>query len=376
MNSSTVKRGLTGLLALVVGSSLSLGTVAIAPASASAEGDVDEEVLETPGKVTGLELEDQDTTSLEIGFDEDDYADTYEIAYRESSSDTWLYKTTTDTEYVLKGLKSNTTYKVKVRGISGNLEGAWSSVKTYRTLLPAPAKVKGVKLAKKTASSLKVKWSKAKNATEYRITYKKSSSGSWKHKTTTAKNYTLKGLKDGTKYKVKVRGENADWYGTWSTTKAYQTRYAKPAKVTVVKLAKKTTSSIKVKWSKAKYAKKYQVAYRKSSSGTWHYKTAAKRSCTISGLNSAASYKVKVRGINSSKKGSWSSTKTYKTKAKAQKKSSASSNTQSGLPSTVYITRTGTKYHKSWCPSLRYSRFAISISAAEAEGYTACKICF
>lgn len=42
---------------------------------------------------------------------------------------------------------------------------------------------------------------------------------------------------------------------------------------------------------------------------------------------------------------------------------------------TVYITDTGAKYHMSGCRYLRQSSHPISLSAAKAQGYTACKVC-
>lgn len=42
---------------------------------------------------------------------------------------------------------------------------------------------------------------------------------------------------------------------------------------------------------------------------------------------------------------------------------------------TVYVTKTGTKYHRATCSSLRYSRRAMTRSGALAAGYTACKRC-
>lgn len=42
---------------------------------------------------------------------------------------------------------------------------------------------------------------------------------------------------------------------------------------------------------------------------------------------------------------------------------------------TVYITKTGEKYHNSGCSSLRKSKIPISLSDAEARGYTPCKNC-
>lgn len=42
---------------------------------------------------------------------------------------------------------------------------------------------------------------------------------------------------------------------------------------------------------------------------------------------------------------------------------------------TVYITRTGAKFHASWCRYLRKSQFAISISDALRQGYDPCSVC-
>jgi hypothetical protein len=42
---------------------------------------------------------------------------------------------------------------------------------------------------------------------------------------------------------------------------------------------------------------------------------------------------------------------------------------------TVYITRTGEKYHRGTCHHLRRSKFAIKLSDAIAQGYEPCKVC-
>lgn len=43
---------------------------------------------------------------------------------------------------------------------------------------------------------------------------------------------------------------------------------------------------------------------------------------------------------------------------------------------TVYITRTGEKYHQSWCRYLRQSKIAIDLEDAIQRGYDACKVCW
>lgn len=49
--------------------------------------------------------------------------------------------------------------------------------------------------------------------------------------------------------------------------------------------------------------------------------------------------------------------------------------TSSGGGGTVYITDTGTKYHRSTCRYLNESKHAVSCSWATANGYTACSVC-
>jgi hypothetical protein len=42
---------------------------------------------------------------------------------------------------------------------------------------------------------------------------------------------------------------------------------------------------------------------------------------------------------------------------------------------TVYVTRTGEKYHRDGCSSLRRSRIPTSLKDAVERGYGACKLC-
>jgi hypothetical protein len=46
-----------------------------------------------------------------------------------------------------------------------------------------------------------------------------------------------------------------------------------------------------------------------------------------------------------------------------------------GSSTTVYITKTGEKYHRSGCRYLSASKIAISLADAKARGYTPCSVC-
>lgn len=90
---------------------------------------------------------------------------------------------------------------------------------------------------------------------------------------------------------------------------------SKPAKVSGVKASAKSNYSIKVTWKKTKYAKKYQVYRATKKKGTY------KKIATVTGtsyinskLKKGTKYYYKVRAINGSRKGAFSTVKYATTK--------------------------------------------------------------
>lgn len=80
---------------------------------------------------------------------------------------------------------------------------------------------------------------------------------------------------------------------------------------------------------------------------------------------------------------SWSSGSTsYGTRSWSGGASSPASKSGTGTASsvkqdtTVYVTNTGSKYHKSGCQYLKESKIPISLSDAKAQGYTPCSKCY
>lgn len=62
-------------------------------------------------------------------------------------------------------------------------------------------------------------------------------------------------------------------------------------------------------------------------------------------------------------------------KQKAQEEAAAQAS-QETKSQTVYVTKTGEKYHRDGCQYLRKSKIAISLDDAKAQGYTACSRCW
>ncbi|MCD7843098.1 MAG: Ig-like domain-containing protein [Clostridiales bacterium] len=257
------------------------------------------------------------------------------------------------------------TVKITVKAASsGNYKAASKTVKIT------------VKLNKTTISSLTntskgvtVKWSKVTGASGYYIyrndkQVKKITSGS-------TVSYTDTGAKtNGTKYQYKIYA----YYGsTKSAASSAKTTYY-VSRVSLSSLKSSAAKKMTVKWKKNAKASGYQIQYSTSSSFS-SYETvsvskASTVSRTISSLTGGKTYYVRVRAyktVSGTKYYSaWSSKKSVKVKGSSSSSSSSS---------TVYITETGTKYHRDGCRYLSSSKISISRSKAVAQGYTACSVC-
>ena len=101
----------------------------------------------------------------------------------------------------------------------------------------------------------------------------------------------------------------------------------KPAavKAKTVKVYKSTsntkTATVKVKWKKAKNAKKYRVAYKAKGKKSWKKVTTKKTAVTLKNLKGNTKYSVKVRSLNGKKYSKYSKAKTFKTKKLVKKPS-------------------------------------------------------
>ena len=138
---------------------------------------------------------------------------------------------------------------------------------------------------------------KAKNAVKYKIAYRVKG-GKWKYITTKNKNYTLKKLKAGKKYQIKVAGINKK--GKVGKYFKIQYRWFKNTKYKLT--AKK--KAFKVKINKVKGAKKYQITYSLKSNFSGAkvvYTTSLTK--TIKNLKKGKTYYVRIRPVSGKYKG-------------------------------------------------------------------------
>ena len=167
----------------------------------------------------------------------------------------------------------------------------------------AVAKVSKVTLVSRTTSSLKIKWTKVKNAKGYQVSFYNAAKKKWvSEKTTTALSYTDTGLKDATTYSYKVRAYTKKngkvVYGKYSPVLKATTVEAPVVlkRVENVTASSSTDSSITLKWPKVSGATGYYVfIYNKYQKSWGAGKATSALSYTFSGLATGASYSFRVR---------------------------------------------------------------------------------
>ena len=147
----------------------------------------------------------------------------YEI-YQQNGSSWKKIKTTSGTSYAVKKLKSNKTYKFKVRAVVDGASGAYSSTLKVETI---PATISKLTL-KAGSKQLTATWKSVSDISGYEVQY--STSKKFTKKTTktvkvkkSSKKTTIKKLKKGKKYYVRVRTyktvNGKKIYSGWSTVK-------------------------------------------------------------------------------------------------------------------------------------------------------------
>ncbi|MBQ3136387.1 MAG: fibronectin type III domain-containing protein [Clostridia bacterium] len=175
-------------------------------------------------KVSGVKVSANKTTSFEVKWSKVKGAESYEVYYS-TDGKKWSCVKTSKNKATVKGLKPGIKYKVKIRAVAGACKGSCSSV------LSTATKPATVSLSKVTAgkNQLTANWKTVSGATGYEVYY--STSKDFTKKTTKnvtvksskTKKLTVKKLKKGKKYFVRVRayktvsGKNI--YSSWSKVK-------------------------------------------------------------------------------------------------------------------------------------------------------------
>lgn len=141
----------------------------------------------------------------------------------------------------------------------------WDSLVTYSCHIYRP--LKNLK-ATQTTSSVKLTWDPVKNETGYRV-YRKTSEGWKKLADTTGTQYTVSGLKAGTKYTFAVKSyAKKNGKTIWAPENTSISTATKPSAVKELKVSTGVTA-VTLTWNKVSGATGYRIARYNSATKKW-----------------------------------------------------------------------------------------------------------
>ena len=252
------------------------------------------------GKVKGVKIKEQNTTSLKISWNSVSKVNGYKVYICDNSENKFkYYGKTTSKSMIIKKLKSSKEYKIKIRGYKTvkkkTYYGSYSSILKVAT---KPTQVKSLKVKSQTDSTVKLSWSKVTRASGYRVYIYNSSKKKYEYYGYSKTNSIIvKDLKSAQTYKIKVRAyKTVDGKRTYGSYSSVLTTTTKPAKVKNVKVDSQSESTIKLKWDKVSRATGYRVYKYNSSEKKYEFYGETKdNNLTIEDLKSAEVYEFKVK---------------------------------------------------------------------------------
>ena len=184
-----------------------------------------------PGTSSSISAKLTAATKAKISWKKVTGATSYQV-YRKEGSGAFkvLKKGVKTTSYTDQTLKAGKKYTYKIAAVNQN--GAVGKAGKTASVT-APATVKGVKVTKKSATSVTVKWSKAAGASGYQISRSTSKTKNGTLTTISGISATSKVLKPtrGKKYYYKVRAfqkvGSSKIYGAWSSVASFKLPAAK-----------------------------------------------------------------------------------------------------------------------------------------------------
>ena len=255
----------------------------------------------------------------------------YQVEHRPASSGRWRGDGGTGaavTSYLIRGLTNGESYEVRVRAANSSGFGDWSAV-ARGTPRDSDSDVPGAPVNVKVSpdhSGLKVSWNPPPGAggqalIGYEVEHRLASSGGWQASGGTGAavtSYSIGGLTNGESYEVRVRAVNSSGAGGWSAVARGTPRDSGSGigipGAPVGVMVSPGDATLHVSWNPPPGAGGqaligYEVEHRPASSGGWRASGgtgAAVTSYLIRGLANGESYEVRVRAVNSSGAGGWS----------------------------------------------------------------------
>ena len=198
---------------------------------------------------------------ISISWSAAEYAETYEIQYREHNGAFQTFTGITSTNYGFYVPRTNTEYFVRIRARNEIGASSWSGEYSVTTVAGIPGTVDVPTVAAGNAE-LSVNWNAVPNATSYDVWYRIVSEGGdgqyWVNTTNT--NVNISGLGNGIAYQVRIMAINSSGSGNfsgWSTTRT--TDMNLPSAPSNVQITNITPSEFTVTWGSVTNVSTYSI---------------------------------------------------------------------------------------------------------------------
>lgn len=201
-------------------------TVAAENSSGKAESSVTVKVLDTPGKISAIEVQEVTRNSVTIAWEAPDInggseVQSYVVERREQTRRTWdtIENRCTATTYKVTGLQEGVRYYFKVS--PENEFGVGEECVTEKSVLACeqPSPPASIEVTDLTNTSVSLMWSTPNQdggtpIEGYQLEVKEKDTEKWKNGGNTAQlKHIVKGLKEGKDYLFRVKAKNASGYG-------------------------------------------------------------------------------------------------------------------------------------------------------------------
>lgn len=268
---------------------------------------------EKPKTVTGLVVNVESTSKLNLQWNAVDGASSYKIYRSTKSSDGFKrIGTSTTTSFSNNGLKANASYYYEVSAVNEMGEGNKSSAVFGTTKVPE--KVTNLAVTVISDSQLDLSWKAIKGAESYEIYRSGTTSGDYTHiGTSTTNGYSDKDLTANATYYYKVSAVNG--IGEGATTSAVLGETKVPGQVTHLRVKVINESRLDLSWVAVSGAESYRIYRSSSSSGVYTFiGTSSTTSYRDKELKESTMYYYRVSAVNSIGEGTKSVTASGRTK--------------------------------------------------------------
>lgn len=242
------------------------------------------------------------TNSANISWNAVPGAVSYSIRYRDISTSSWQYATSTPNNTTLSGLMPATTYEFQIQVNCGNSQTSAFSNSVNFTTAALPCSIPtGLNTSALSANNATINWTLVSGALSYNLQYRVTGAGSWNLINCPSNTYLLNNLTANTSYDVEVQtvcnGSNNSAYSNIFT---FTTSNLTCDTTSLIQISSITSIDAMASWTAVNNAISYNVNIKESSASTWNNFNTTNLSYLLTSLIPNTNYNLTIQTVCSS----------------------------------------------------------------------------